>query len=239
MSLDPKRNRYLISLQNDAIPYACGPTNLDVHGIKPAMDRHTIGGGKPEYCFSVIEGVGLGRQPVTNWTVPDVAEARQLLAAADVEPRTLAVQAMQTTAGELLTHYSTFASRGDTWETMDLWQDTLRAIRDLEDDSVEVHTFLQDCLYAPLIIQAHAITSAEPMLLLTPGISRSLQPLQHLLPQCQFLETARTVFRLYWMAGHHAEYGGDEQTFAGVWQSLPWFGVSASLSGTQSLRGSL
>ena len=157
MSLDPKRDRYLIILQNGAIPYVWGPTNLYVHWIKPGMDRYTIGVGKPEYCFSVVEGVGLGRQAVTNWTVPDVAEARQLLAAADVESRTLAVQAMQHTAGELLTLYSTFASRGDTWETMDLWQDTLEAIRDLEDQAVEVHTFLGDCLYAFLSIQAHAV----------------------------------------------------------------------------------
>ena len=91
MSLGPKRNRYLIILQNDAIPYACGPTNLDVHWVKPEIERYTIGVGKPEYCFSVIEGVGLGRQSVTKWTVPDVAEARQLLAAANVEVRTLVV----------------------------------------------------------------------------------------------------------------------------------------------------
>ena len=122
---------------------------------------------------------------------------------------------------------------------MDLWQDTLEAIRDLEDDSVEVHTFLEDCLYAFLIIQAHAITSAEPMLLLTPVLLRLLQSLQPLLPKCQFLETARTVFRRYWTAVHHAEYGRGEQAFEKVWQSLPWFGVSASLSGTQSPRSSL
>ena len=135
--------------------------------------------------------------------------------------------------------YGTFASQGDTWETMDLWQDTLRKIGELEDRTVEVHTFLENCLYAFLIIQAHAITLAEPMLLLTPNLLQKLKPLQHLLPKCQFLETARTVFRLYWMTVHHAEYGRDEQAFAEVWQSLPWFGVSASLSGTQSPRSSL
>ena len=118
------------------------------------------------------------------------------------------------------------------------WQDTLEAIRDLQDRPVEVHTVLEDCLCAFLIIQAHAITWAEPMLLLTPSLSQLLQPLQHLLPKCQFLETARTVFRLYWMAVHHADYGGEEQAFALVWQSLPWFGVSACLSGTQSPRSS-
>ena len=114
---------------------------------------------------------------------------------------------------------------------MDLWQDTLAGIR--------VHTFLEHCLYAFLIIQAHAIILAEPMLLLTPVLLRLLKSLQPLLPKCQFLETARTVFRLYWMAVHLPEYGGDEQAFEEVWQSLPWFGVSASLSGTQSPRSSL
>ena len=104
MSLDPKRDRYLIILQNDATPYACGPTNLDVHWVKPGIERYTIGVGKPEYCSSVIEGIGLGRQPVTKWTVPDVAEARQLLAAASVESRTLVLQAMQKTVEELLSY---------------------------------------------------------------------------------------------------------------------------------------
>ena len=62
MSLDPKRDRYLIILQNDAIPYVWGPTNLDVHWIKPGMERYTVGVGKPEYCSSAMEGVGLGAQ---------------------------------------------------------------------------------------------------------------------------------------------------------------------------------
>ena len=131
--------------------------------------------GKAEYCFSVIEEVGVGGEPVTNWTVPDVAEARHQLAAADVQCRTQAVQEMQKRAEELLTLYSTFESQGDTWETMDLWQDTPEAIRDLQDRPVEVHTVLEDCLCAFLIIQAHAITWAEPMLLLTPGLLHLLQ----------------------------------------------------------------
>ena len=137
-----------------------------------------------------------------------------------------------------MTHYSTFASQGDTWETMDLWQDTLTAIRDLQHCIVDVHTFLEHCLYAFLIIQAHAINQAEPMLLLTPIVLRSLEPLQPLLPQCQFLETARAVFRLYWTWYRDAEYGRGEHALEDVWQSLPWFGVSASLSGTQSPRSS-
>ena len=140
------------------------------------MERYTSGMGKPEYCFSVIEGVGFGPDDsVTRWTVPDVAEARQLLAVADVQSRTLVAQATQKTAAELLTLYSNFARRGDTWETMDLWQDTLDSIRDLQDRLVEVHTVLEDCLCAFLIIQAHAITWAEPMLLLTPGLLHLLQ----------------------------------------------------------------
>ena len=53
------------------------------------------------------------------------------------------------------------------------------------------------------------------MLLLTPAVLQSLQPLQYLLPNCQFLETARAVFRLYWMAVQRAECGGDEQAFCG------------------------
>ena len=187
----------------------------------------------------MLEEVGRGQQPVTKRTVPDVAEARQRLAEADVQSRTLAVKRMQQTAEELLTRYRTFAGRNEIWETMEVWQGTLTAIQDLEDHAIPVHTFLEDCLYACLIIQAHAITLAEPMLLLTPDILELLQPLQRLLPQCQFVETARTVFRLYWTAVHRAEHGGDAQAFAEVWQSLPWFGVSAFLSETQSPRSSL
>ena len=91
---------------------------------------------------------------------------------------------------------------------MELWHDTLQDIQNLEQEGVEVHTLLEDCLYAFLIIQAHAITSAEPMLLLTPYLLQLLKPLQHLLPRCQLLETARSVFRLYWVAVHNATYGG-------------------------------
>ena len=204
------------------------------------VERYTLGLGKAEYCFSVIEEVGVGGEPVANWTVPDVAEARHQLATADVQCRTRAAQEMQKRAEELLTLYSTFESQGGAWETMDLWQDTLEAIRDLRGRrfASEVHTVLEDCLYALLIIQAHAITWADPMLLLTPGLSQLLQPLQHLLPKCQFLQTARSVFRLYWMAVHNAKYGGQERAFEEVWKILPWFGVSACLSGTESPRSS-
>ena len=74
------------------------------------------------------------------------------------DSRTLVAQAMQKTAGELSTPYSTFASRGDAWETMDLSQNTLRAIRDLEDHTVEVHTFLENGIIA--IIAAAAAAAA-------------------------------------------------------------------------------
>ena len=113
----------------------------------------------------MIEADGLGDQPV-----PAVAEARRELLLADVQCRTRAMQAMQRIAAEVLTNYSTFASRDDTWETMELWQHTLQQIQNSESKGVEVHTLLEHCLCAFLIIQAHAITSGEPMLLLTPDL---------------------------------------------------------------------
>ena len=181
----------------------------------------------------MIEADGLGDQPVLA-----VAEARRELLLADVRCRALATQAMQRVAAEVLTNYSTFASRDDTWQTMELWQHTLQQIQNSEQEGVEVHTLLEHCLYAFLIIQAHAITSGEPMLLLTPDLLQLLKPLQHLLPKCQFLQTARSVFRLYWMAVHNAKYGGQERAFEEVWKILPWFGVGACLSGTEPPRSS-
>ena len=76
------------------------------------------------------------------------------------------------------------------------------------------------------------------MLLLTPDLLQLLKPLRRLLPKCQFLQTARSVFRLYWMAVHNAKYGGQERAFEEVWKILPWFGASACLSGTESPRSS-
>ena len=202
-------------------------------GSNRAWKTYTIVGENPEYCFSVIEADGVADQ-----VVPAVAETRSELLLADVQCRMRAMQAMQRIAAEVLTNYSTFASRDDAWQTMELWQHTLQQIQNSEQEGVEVHTLLEHCLYAFLIIQAHAITSGEPMLLLTPDLFRSLQPLQHLLPKCQFLQTARSVFRLYWMAVHNAKYGGQERAFEEVWKILPWFGVSACLSGTESPRSS-
>ena len=154
------------------------------------------------------------------------------------------MQAMQEIAKKVLVHYrGRCSSFGDTWETMTLWEDTLSTIQDL--DSIctivhdEAHTLLEDCLYAFLVIQAHAISFGDPMLLLTPELLELLKPLQPVLAKCQLLETARTVIRLYWMAVKHAGYGADEEAFMKVWENLPWFGVRPALSGTQSPRSSL
>ena len=73
--------------------------NLDVDWLKPDMEKYTIVGEKPEYCFSVIEADGLGDQ-----VVPAVAEARRELLLADVRCRARATQAMQRIAAEVLTN---------------------------------------------------------------------------------------------------------------------------------------
>ena len=54
-----------------------------------------------------------------------------------------AVKAMHRVAGDILENYKSFAQRGDTWESMEVWQDTLKAIHNLKDGAVEVHTFLE------------------------------------------------------------------------------------------------
>ena len=74
MSLDRQRDRYLIISQKNDVPYVGDPMNLDVDWLKPGMDKYTIVGEKPEYCFSVIEADGLCDQPVLV-----VAEARREL----------------------------------------------------------------------------------------------------------------------------------------------------------------
>ena len=63
----------------------------------------------------MIEGDGLGDQPVTDSTVPAVAEARTQLLLADVQCRTRAVEAMQRIAADVFENYSTFANQNDTW----------------------------------------------------------------------------------------------------------------------------
>ena len=111
--------------------------NVDVDWLKPGMDKYTIVGEKPEYCFSVIEADGVGDQ-----VVPAVAEARRELLLADVQCWARALQAMQRIAAEVLTNYSTSASRDDPWQTMELWQHTLQQIQNSEQEGVEVHTML-------------------------------------------------------------------------------------------------
>ena len=152
--------------------------------------KSTLLSGGAEYCFSVIEADGVADQ-----VVPVVAETRSELLLADVQCRARVMQAMRRIAAEVLTNYSTFASRDDAWQTMELWQHTLQQIQNLEQEGVEAHTLLEHCLYAFLIIQATAITSGKPLLLLTPDLLQLLKPLRHLLPKCQFLQTARSVFR--------------------------------------------
>ncbi len=72
-------------------------------------------GHKPEYCFSVIDGVGLGQKPVTPWIVPDVEDARKRLARANVQWRTQALMALQRRAQEVLSVYEEdVAQRGNT-----------------------------------------------------------------------------------------------------------------------------
>ena len=75
--------------------------NVDVDWLKPDMENYTIVGGKPEYCFSVIDGVGLGQKPEAPRTVAEVEDARKQLAAASVQARMLALLAMQERAEEI------------------------------------------------------------------------------------------------------------------------------------------
>ena len=88
--------------------------NLDADWLKTDMDKYTIVGGEPEYCFNVIEADGVADQ-----VVPAVAETRGELLLAGVQCRMRAMQAMQRIAAEVLTNYSTFASRDDIWQTME------------------------------------------------------------------------------------------------------------------------
>ena len=47
MSLDRKRDRYLIIFQKNVAPFVGGPMNLDVGWLKPGMDKYTIAGKSP------------------------------------------------------------------------------------------------------------------------------------------------------------------------------------------------
>ena len=122
MWLDPSRERSIIICPpNDAMPYVKGPTSLQGEWYRPEMERFTFGlEQKPEYCFSIIDGVGIRRKIVTTRFEPDVEHARQRFAAASPPHRAQALLALQERAKEVLNVCDFFGQRGITYETMDM-----------------------------------------------------------------------------------------------------------------------
>ena len=176
---------------------------------------------KPEYCFSVVRAERLP---------PRVALARTSLAQASESKLQAAVQACKERADEILKTDTRISEDFTGMLTLNLWWDTLVRIAALADPVPPKS--LEHCLYAFLIIQACAVATGEPVLLFTPRLLQQLLPLQHLLPGCEFFDAARSVIRMFWQALYIADYGCEERDIQLVWNALPWFGVSASLSGS-------
>lgn len=218
MPLDVTEERSIISAEDNGVPYALGPKLSS--GVLVRRVHGEI------YTYRRSKG-GILLQRITRWYSSSLC----------VNRRETAMTALQTRAGVLLTAYEAIAQRHQTWETMHLWSVTLINIFDA---SVQTDgDRLAKTIYAFLVLQAFATARSDPMLLFTPAVLEALQPLQDLLPDCQFQQTALIVFRLFWITFNNATYGSDEEAFKEAWWGLPWFGVRASLSGSQPLENTL
>ena len=219
-SLDSRHARLVICLWPDSSPcLASDEPTADM----PAGEHVDVGENtKPEYCFSVVH---------TESPPHCVKEGRANLAQASPSILQDAVRACKDRAKQVVQICcdSQCSQDGVQYPTLSVWRETLCCIAGLEEEPWS----LEHCLYAFLIIQACAVATGEPVLLFTPHLVQQLLPLQHLLPDCQLFDAARSVFRMFWMAVHIAEYGCEEREIQRVWSAMPWFGVSASLSGSR------
>ena len=93
---------------------------------------------------------------------------------------------------------------------------------------------LAECLYASLIVQAFAIAETAPVLLLTPALMEILRLVKDALARCKIVEAARSVLQTFWLTVACGEYGENELDFNALWRLLPWLGISAALSGSES-----
>ena len=216
-ALERDQERIVILASPDSVPIAVGPCLL-AHGWERASRRADVGEAtRPEYGMSVLESESMPR---------DVQDARRRLADVCASTREGALQALKDRAVLVL------LGRSDSWQTVELWRTTLCCI-----SNVDVRAgapALESCVYAFAIVQALAVSAAEPLLLFTPQVLAKLFPLRQLLADSQILHTARMVVRLFWLAIHNASYGQDEAELRRAWRVTPWFGVSASLSGSQT-----
>ena len=81
---------------------------------------------------------------------------------------------------------------------------------------------LGNSLYAILVVQACAIIAAEPILLLTPKLVETLVPLNDLLQQCRFMESAQAVVRIFWSANRERSLRDGRATLHPRWESPAW-----------------
>ncbi len=218
---DPCQKRVIVLVLPDSLPVVLGPCVPCAEWAEHA-ERVDVGvPTRPEYCMSVLQ---IGPVP------EHVSVHRRGLAFSDPALRCLALQALQRRAREVVSVDAAGLLNGQSCEAVEIWGSTLHNIAMVESTSVPGDNTLAQCCYAFIVIQAFALCMAEPLLLFTPEVLRELEPLRHLLPQCLFLETARAVFRLFWLAVQNAAYGEDNAAYLRVWRVLPWLGVHASLS---------
>ena len=185
-ALDPDRERIVILVLPDNVPIAVGPCQLS-HDWVAASSRADVGEAtRPEYGMSVLESESMPR---------NVQDARRRLADVSASTRADALQA-------LLSHTN------GSLQIVGIWRTTLCCTSKI--DVTTGAPALESCVYAFAIVQALAISTAEPLLLFTPQVLAKLFPLRQLLADSQILHTARMVVRLFWLAVHNAGYGQDE-----------------------------
>ena len=223
LALGSDQQRIVILALPRSMPIVVGPCLLQI-GWERASSREDVGTAtRPEYCMIVVQSESIPRS---------VKESRERLADACASTRRDALQALKDRATEVLIFDEAVQAKKGSMQTVELWRTTLHRVSTI--DASAGAPMLESCVYTFAIVQALAIAAAEPVLLLTPQVMAKLLPLRQLLADCGILHTARMVLRLFWLAVHNATYGQDEAEFRRVWQVIPWLGVSASLSGSQT-----
>ena len=199
VALASDQQRIVILALPSSVPIAVGPCKLRT-SWKTASSRADVGTAtRPEYGITVVqsESIPLG-----------VKESRAKLAHARVSTRRDALQALKARAAEVLIFDEAVQVKKGSLQTVELWRTTLCRV-----STADAHAeapVLESCVYAFAIVQALAISAADPVLLFTPQVMAKLLPLRQLLADCEILQAARMVVRLFWMAVHNASYGQDE-----------------------------
>ena len=108
---------------------------------------------------------------------------------------------MRDRAAEILNIFLGFERGRMAWIPLDIWKHALQGISSLTVHATRKSSdLLGGCLYAFLVIQAFAVATAETVLLLTLPVLKELQPFSDTIAECGYLESARMIFRFFFLA---------------------------------------